>query len=126
MTMTRHTTKVTTARMRIDRLLGEIGTAQRVGWTAGFGPTMDPFHANVTGRSYASCRDRLDRVLRLHARHLASGDDERTAFDALRRELSTQPKTEPWVARLHAGRRDLTFWILPADDARSRGARAKY
>jgi hypothetical protein len=124
--MTRQTTKATTARSRIDRLLGEMGTAQRVGWSAGFGPTMDPFHANVTGRSFASCRDRLDRVLRLHARHLASGQDEREAFDALRRELAGRPRTEAWTARLQAGNRDLTFWILPAEDARARGARAKH
>ncbi|MDY7104899.1 MAG: hypothetical protein S0880_27245 [Actinomycetota bacterium] len=125
MTMTRHTTKPVTARSRIDRLLGEFGAGQRVGWSAGFGPTLDPYQANLTGRSHGSCRDRLDRVLRLHARYLATGDDERAAFDRVRLELATWPKGQRWERRLHAGNRDLTFWILPADEARDRGAREK-
>lgn len=116
-------------RVRRDGVRGTLATVEvlalRRSWSAGFGPTLDPFHANLTGASASRCRKDLDRLLRLYADRLSLGPATRQEFLVALEDLRASSPDGPWTARVTADHHDLTFWMMRDVDAVRRGVRPK-
>ncbi|MPY95145.1 MAG: hypothetical protein GEV08_19445 [Acidimicrobiia bacterium] len=97
-----------------------------VRWTAGFGPSSDPYLANVTAVSHRAARRRLLRCLELHRELLARAPGTREAFAAAAAALVATANGEPYSWRVLTDGAELHFLLLPSADAALRGSRPKY
>lgn len=94
-------------------------------FTAGFGASVDPLDSNVEAVSFRRARRSIDRALALHGRLVGDGHPARADLLAARASLAQASDPQPWTYRVRGGQLDLTFWILPATEARRLGARPK-